>query len=39
MMGIMRGPFDMSMSQQIGLGFLLTFLPVILNIVYQVSSP
>jgi hypothetical protein len=32
-------PFDMSMSQQIGLGFLLTFLPVILNIVYQISSP
>jgi hypothetical protein len=32
-------PFDMSMSQQIGLGFVLTFLPVILNIVYQISSP
>jgi hypothetical protein len=32
-------PFDMSISQQIGLGFLLTLLPVILNIMYQVGNP
>lgn len=32
-------PFDMSMSQQIGLGFLLTFLPVIVNIMYEISKP
>ena len=32
-------PFDMSMSQQIGLGFVLTLLPVILNIIYQVGGP
>ena len=28
-------PFDMSMSQQIGFGFLLSLLPIILNIIYQ----
>ncbi len=32
-------PFDMSLSQQIGLGVVLTLLPAILNIVCQISNP